>query len=43
MSMHTQIDEDCVKTYSELKFDKKHRFITYKVSEEKVVSMGPLR
>lgn len=36
--MKSNIHDDCQKTFKEIKFDKNHRFVTYKVDNESVVS-----
>lgn len=37
--MKSNIDDQCSEVFKELKFSKKHRYLIYKVDNEKVVSV----
>ena len=39
MSINSSIDEECIKIFDEIKFNKKYRYITYKVDNEKIVPL----
>lgn len=37
MSINSNVHEDCLKAFEDIKFNKKYRYIVYKVDSEKVV------
>lgn len=41
--MKSNIDDKCSEIFKELKFNKKHRYLIYKVDTEKVVSLHSSR
>lgn len=41
--MKSNIDDQCGEVFKELKFNKKHRYLIYKVDGEKVVNFCSLR
>jgi len=41
--MQSNTEDDCINTYKEAKFQKKHRWISYKVENERVVLISLCR
>lgn len=41
--MKIAIDDKCLEVFKQLKYDKKHRYVIYKIEGEKIVSMEILR
>lgn len=41
--MKSNIDDKCGELFKDIKFKKVHRFVTFKVEQEKVVGIGRLR
>ena len=37
--MQSHTEDDCIETYKDVKFNKKHRSVTYKVDKERVVAI----